>query len=150
MKNLQKLSENTSQLIRKKDYYETSIYEGELTTKCIIENTAKLKKSFPALSKEFFDVFADRIKENNFNDNRLKDAINFVIDTCVYPNPNIAQFISFDKNIKLYNYYDIIKMNDITGIAFKNYRPIKYGNFKKPLYASIQDIEKYKLKPFKK
>ena len=145
MKNLPKLFQNTLPLIRKNDYYEISIYEGELTTKCVIDNIAKLKMAFPALSKEFFDVFSSRIKEHGFCDNRLTDAINTVIDTCVYPIPTIAQFISFDKNIKLYNYHDMIKMNDQTGVAFKFYRPIRKKNNKKPLYASLEDIEQYNL-----
>jgi hypothetical protein len=142
---LQKLSENTLQLIKKDGCFEMSIYNDELTTKNIIKGTGKLKKSFPALTKEFFDVFADRIKDNKFTDNRLNDSINHVIDNCIYPTPSIAQFISFDKRIKLYTYHDIVKMQDQTQHAFKSYRPVKINGVNKPMYASINDIVQYNL-----
>lgn len=147
---MQKLSENISRLIKKDGYYEISIYDDELTTENIITGTIKLKKSFPALPKEFFDVFADRIKNNNFTDKRLNDSINHVIDNCIYPTPTIAQFISFDKRIKLYTYYDMIKMNDKTQGVFSQFRPIKVDGISKPMYASISDIELYNLEPYKK
>jgi len=147
---LQKLSQNTSPLTRKDSHYEVSIYEGELTTDCVINNIAKLKKAFPALPKEFYDVLADRIKEHNFNNQRLSDSIDSVIDNCVYPTPTIAQFIGYDEKINLYNYHDIIKMNDKTGIAFKCYRPIKYKDLSKPLYASVEDIERFNLEKWHK
>lgn len=122
-----------------------SIYNDELTTKNIINGTVKLKKSFPALPKEFFDVFADRIKDNKFTDKRLSDSINHVIDNCIYPTPSIAQFISFDMRIKLYTYHDMVRMQDQTQTAFKSYRPIKIQDINKPMYASITDIKRYKL-----
>jgi hypothetical protein len=144
-KNLQKLSESTLQLIRKDECFEMSIYNDTLTTQNIIKGTAKLKKSFPALTKEFFDVFADRIKENKFTDCRLNDSINHVIDNCIYPTPSIAQFISYDKRIKLYTYSDMVRMQEQTQNAFKSYRPVKIHNLNKPMYASILDIERYNL-----
>jgi len=122
-----------------------SIYNDELTTQNTINGTVKLKKSFPALTKEFFDMFADRIKDNKFTDQRLNDSINYVIDNCIYPTPSIAQFISFDKRIKLYTYHDMVRMNDQTQVAFKSYRPVKIYGINKPMYANINDIEVYKL-----
>jgi hypothetical protein len=122
-----------------------SIYNDELTTQNIIEGTVKLKKSFPSLTKEFFDVFADRIKDNKFTDKRLNDSINYVIDNCIYPTPSIAQFISYDKRIKLYTYHDIVRMQDQTQHAFKSYRPVKIHGVNKPMYASINDIAQYNL-----
>lgn len=137
--------QNTLPLIRKDSFYEISVYNGELTTDCVINNIAKLKKSFPTLPKEFYDVLSERIKENKFSNKRLSESIDNVIDNCVYPTPTIAQFISFDKKMKLYSYHDILRMNDQTGIAFKCYRPVKINNLSKPLYASVEDIEKYNL-----
>lgn len=133
------------QLIKKDDCFEMSIYTDELTTQNIINGTIKLKKSFPALTKEFFDMFSDRIKDNKFTDKRLNDSINHVIDNCIYPAPSIAQFISYDKRIKLYTYHDMVRMNDQTQVAFKSYRPCKIHGINKPMYASINNIGMYKL-----
>ena len=100
---------NTS-LTRKDNNYEMSIYRGELTKICLGESIMKLKQTFPSLPNDFYDVFSDRITDNKFNNDRLKASINHVIDNCVYPVPTIAQFISFDKHIKLYTYQDMMKM----------------------------------------
>jgi len=55
----------------------------------------KIKKAFPSLSGDFYDILCERIKENNFSDKELINAINHVIDTCIYPVPTIANFILF-------------------------------------------------------
>ena len=71
---------------------------------------------------EFFDIFIDRIKANNFTDQRLKDAVNYVIDNCVYPTPSIAQFVSFDKKTKLYTYDQLIDFIDKYGGKMSDYQ----------------------------
>lgn len=55
----------------------------------------KIKKSFPSLEAEFYDILCDRLKENEVTDNELTEAVNHVIDTCIYPTPTIAQFITY-------------------------------------------------------
>jgi len=150
MNNLQKLSQNTLPLIQNDNYYEISIYNDSLSTKFIIESTIKLKKAFPALTKDFFDIFSDRIKENNYTDKRLEDSINYVIDNCVYPTPTIAQFISFDKKVKLFKYEEIVKMLNDNSNVFKSYKSVKIGNLSKPLYAHVTDIEQYGLELWNK
>lgn len=122
-----------------------SVYRDDLTTECIIEGTIKLKKSFPALGKDFFDVFSERIKNNDFTDKRLVDAINNVIDNCIYPTPTIAQFISFNNNVKLYTYDQVCVINDDSHNAFEKYKPIVIENEKRRMYAHISDIEAYEL-----
>jgi hypothetical protein len=76
-----------------------SIYKGNLTDKGIIEGVAVIKKAFPALPLDFYDVLIDRLRVNEFSDNRFRDAVVYVIDVCVYPTPTIANFISYDKRI---------------------------------------------------
>lgn len=133
-------------LIRKEDCFETTIYTGDLTKECIARESVNLMTAFPALDKGFFSVFSDRIKANNYTDERLHDAIAHVIDNCIYPTPTIAQFISFDKRINLYTYKDMLKLNDqMNGIAFKEYRPVKYSDNPRAMYASINDIKQYGL-----
>jgi len=86
---------------------ELSLYSGELTAQQVVKSIAMLKKSFPALPEGFYEVLSNRIKDNNFCDDRLRDAVKHVIDTCVYPTPTIANFISFDRKVKLYTYKEV-------------------------------------------
>ena len=123
-----------------------SIYHGELTTQCVIKQVKKVKSAFPALPDGFYKVLTDRIKELNFSDDRLIDAVNNMIDTCVYPTPTIANLISWDKRIKLYNYQQIIELvNQYGASVWDNYKAVKISGVTSRVYASMVDIEKYGL-----
>lgn len=96
-----------------------SLYEGEITGPVISQNMAKIKGAFPTLPREFFTLLSNRIKENGFCDERLNDAVCHVIDNCIYPQPTIAQFISFDKKIRLFNYNEMLeKVNEFGSSAW--------------------------------
>lgn len=97
------------------DHYELSLYNDPLTTKGIVDNIRRIKSAFPDLPAEFYDVFTDMIQQDKFTDARLKDAVNHVIRTCIYPRPTIAQFISYDKRKKVFNYLDMCKKVDEYG-----------------------------------
>jgi hypothetical protein len=127
---------------------EISIYQGELTPIHVLKEIARTKISFPSLPDSFFDILRDRIEDNNFTDQRLTDAVNNVIDNCVYPIPTIANFITFDRRIKLYTYSQYCKLAD-EGDG-KNYLPVKVGNNTKPVWAHINDINEYKLEKWEK
>lgn len=92
-----------------------SLYSGGLTVPIISSSMAKIKASFPALPVEFFTVLSNRIKENGFSDARLNDAVAHVIDNCIYPTPTIAQFISFDKKVRLLTYHQMLDLCDKYG-----------------------------------
>lgn len=95
-----------------------SLYNGELTPKVVTESMAEIKAAFPALPAEFFTILSRRIKDNGFSDDRIRDAVRHVIDNCIYPSPTIAQFISFDKNVRLYTYFEMVEMvNNANGDA---------------------------------
>jgi hypothetical protein len=129
---------------------EISVYSGPLTTESIIKEEAKIKKAFPSLPIDFFDVFTDRIRENGFTDTRLKDAVNFVIDNCVYPTPTIAQFISYDKKFKCWSYEEMMKKWDEFGPELANsYKPIQFPDREKPVWVHVDDIKKYNLESSK-
>lgn len=122
-----------------------SIYKGELTNEVIAASAMKIKAAFPALPIPFYDVFADRIKENNFCDEKLKASTNHVIDNCIYPSPTVAQFLSYDKRIKLYSYDDMLKMAETNIKAFEQYKAVRVGEATKPMFALIADIDNYNL-----
>lgn len=85
-----------------------SHYSGPLTTPVLVEQVARIKATFPALPAQFYAIFANRVKEISFGNTRLIDAVNHVIDNCVYPSPTIAQFLSFDKKIRLFTYPEML------------------------------------------
>jgi len=128
MKNLENsLQENLQQTNQFSiSIYDGKIYDGKLTTECIINEVKKLKNAFPSLPKGFYDVLTDRIKELGFSDARLTDAVNNMIDTCIYPQPTIANLISWDKRIKLYNYQQIVELVNQYGVSvWDHYKAVK-------------------------
>ena len=144
MKQLQGSSLKSLDLILDKD--EISLYKGSLSIPCIIKNTTRIKSSFPALPEGFYEIFSERIKDCEFTDERLNDAVNNVIDTCVYPTPTIAQFISWDKRIKIYKYPEIVKMlEDGDPNAFSRYKRIELEGLPEAVWIHVNDIAKYKL-----
>ena len=50
------------------------------------------------------------MKEKGFSDEKLKDAVNHVIDNCRYPVPTIAEFLSFDKVVKIFTYQEAAEL----------------------------------------
>jgi hypothetical protein len=104
----------------------------------------KIKKAFPSLPEGFYEVFSNRLKENGFNDDRLRDAVNHVIDTCPYPTPTIANFISFDQKIEINTYEAMLKKcNELGGNFWSNYTPIKFPDREKPVWIRNDDVKKY-------
>ena len=87
--------------------YSISVYGGVLDPKTVAREVAKIKVAFPALPKDFYTLLIDRLKEKGFTDQRLRDAVNNVIDTCQYPTPTLANFLSFDKRVKLITYQEL-------------------------------------------
>ncbi len=125
---------------------EISIYKGELSTKCVISNIAKLKKAFPTLPAGFYDVFSDRLIANGFCDTRLNDAVSDVIDNCIYPTPTIGTFISFDRKFKVYHYHDMIKMSDEIGSEIWNsYKPVAFPERETTVWVHVDYIKRYNL-----
>ena len=144
MKQLRESSPRNSELMLQNN--ELSIYKGTLSTPCVIKNITRIKNAFPSLPEGFYEIFSDRLINDGFNDERLTDAVNYVIDTCIYPTPTIAQFISFDKRIKIYRYLEIVKMiedGDLT--AFDRFKRISLPELPEAVWIHINDIAKYNI-----
>ena len=145
MKQLRESSPRTLELMPQNN--ELSIYKGTLSTLCVIKNVTRIKNAFPSLPAGFYEVFSQRIIEDGFNDARLENAVNYVIDTCVYPTPTIAQFISFDKRIKVYRYFEIVKMVEDGDLkAFDKYQRVSLPELPEAVWIHINDIAKYNIK----
>lgn len=122
--------------------FEISVYSGTLTPEVLVKRFNELQEAFPNLSAGFITVLSNRIKELNFDDARLTDAINHLIDTCQYPNHiTPAHILAFDKKVKFYTYSQILEIQNKTGRAFDDYGKIKRGN--RMFWVSLADIEQY-------
>lgn len=123
--------------------YELSVYRGELTQKELARNAAKVKAAFPALPPEFFQILIERFKAKGFCDTRMIDAVNNVIDNCPYPTPTLANFLSYDKNVKLYTYQQFISLVTEHKASFEMYTKVKCSGI--ILYVSKADKQRFNI-----
>lgn len=95
--------ENSSSVEQQKN--EVSIYgQGKVTANCLAHNIVKLKRAFPKLGEGWYLMLEEMIDEENFTDRRFDDAVKNLIKTCLYPEPTIANVLSFDRLSKLWTY----------------------------------------------
>lgn len=124
-----------------------SVYRGELSTRTVIECGKKIKQAFPSLPPGFYDVLSQRISHHKFSDERLRDAVNHVIDNCIYPTPTIAQFVGFDKRVRVLKYEEYLaKIGEYGSWVGKDYAPIKFHDQERPVWIHVNDIKKYNIK----
>lgn len=86
----------------------------------------------------FTDLLTESLKRNGFTDQRFTDAVNYVIDNCRYPKPSIADFVSYDKNVKVFTWRDIVH----NSFDFSKFVKIRISEDQsKPLYIRQEDFE---------
>lgn len=104
--------------------------------------------AFPELPNEFYDILSERIVDAGFSDERLIDGINNVIDTCMYPRPTIAQFISWDKKVPMFTYDQMLKKSDEAGIGIKFWDYYKSFMLKEKavrVWIHVNDVKQYNI-----
>lgn len=70
----------------------------------------------------WYEVLNEMIDVEGFTDKRLIDATTNLIKTCQYPEPTIANILSFDKTQKLYTYEQLQWMSkDMSRETAKNF-----------------------------
>lgn len=121
-----------------------SVYRDSFSVSNAIDQFKKLKQAFPQLPAGFYELLIERIKENGFTDQRLKDAINYLVDNFNYPVPTIANVVGFDKRVKLLTYGQLIEVHDRTGRAFEDYCSIKKNG--KYFWISKSEKEMFNIK----
>lgn len=104
-----------------KDEYSVSAYKGTLEPTVLGQNMNKLKVSFPKMSSEFFNVLAERIVANGFTNERLKDAVNHVLDNFQYKELTISDIVKFDKRVKLYTYNEVCVLVTKNQASFEDF-----------------------------
>jgi hypothetical protein len=121
---------------------EISTYMGDvLQPKTVIEEVSKISVAFPTLSPQFIDILIQRAIEKGFTSKRLRDSVNHVIDNCQYPNPTLANFLSFDKRIKVLTYNELSELVCSHRAEFGDYHRYSINN--KALYIRKVDKELY-------
>lgn len=124
-----------------------SAYGDQLTKEGILKYTKMIRDAFPDLPPGFYDVLAERIKEKGFTDRRLADAVSHVVDTCIYPRPTIANFIGYDRQIRIYTYQEMLARGPE---AWSTHRPLQLPDQEKLLWVHTDDIKKFNLKQYEK
>ena len=123
-------------------------YNGSLTNICVARSIKKIMGAFPELPNEFYDILSERIVDAGFSDERLIDGINNVIDTCMYPRPTIAQFISWDKKVPMFTYDQMLKKSDEAGIGIKFWDYYKSFMLKEKavrVWIHVNDVKQYNI-----
>lgn len=126
---------------------EISVYnDAPLEARTLVANVDKIKKTFPNLPAGFYEILSSRLKFHQFTNRRFIDSVNNVIDHCRFQTPTVAEFVSWDRKIKLYDYKEVLQMNDrdYKGVAFKYFKRIK-SSCKKQMYAHVDDIRDHGL-----
>lgn len=90
---------------------EISVFTDDFATSNeVMTAIARLKACFPKMQPEFFNILAERILDTGFTGERLKSAVNSVIDGFKYKDLNVSDIIQFDKRVKLYTYNEVCNL----------------------------------------
>lgn len=123
--------------------YSLTAYQGELSQETVVKSVARVKAAFPSLTPEFFKMLIERVRDKGFTDQRIIDSVNNVIDNCQYPTPTLANFLSFDKRIKLLSYNELCNIAASQMASFSDYSRIMING--KNFWVSNAEKEQYNL-----
>lgn len=137
------LQKSSQALSKTNDEYSITTYTGELTQENVVRNFARIKACFPAISPEFYKVLMERIKEKGFSDDRLSDSVNNLIDNFQYPNPTLANILSFDRKVKVLDYNQVCALIGKQEASFDNFSKIFIRE--KMFYVRTSDKEIYNI-----
>lgn len=87
----------------------------------------------------------ERLIAKGFTNKRVTDAVNYVIDTCKYPTPTVADFVGYDKKVKLYTYNEACNELGIGLQLDREFAPVKVNGLEKPLWVRKVDKKNYNL-----
>lgn len=111
--NLQPLQKNS----------ELSLYtDDKLDQMTFAHGMKRIKQAFPKLPADWYDLLKERCKEKNFTKQQFYDAVNNLVDTCVYPEPTIAQILNWNQTVESFTYQEIL---DFT----KTFSPRERNNY---------------------
>lgn len=100
----------------------------------------RLRTAFPKMAPEFFNLLSERVTAKKFTAERLKDAVNHLIDTFSYRELNVSDVIKFDKRCRLYTYNEVCSMVSKGQAQFADFKVIEIDG--KPFRVKITDAAK--------
>lgn len=130
---------------------EISIYKsGKVSAETFAYGSKKIQDAFPKLHAGWFKILDQMIDEEKFSEERFRDAVNFLIKNCIYPEPTIANIISFDKTVKVFTiselkekFKDSYYMGATYDPIFTEYERIDF--YGQERFAKKEDVMKYNL-----
>lgn len=121
----------------------------------VIRETEKILVAFPKIEPQMILLLRDRFKANGFDDKRMTDSINHVIDTysCWDKLPAIADFVSFDIKVKIYTYWELREKYKDRYYPGATYDPIvaEYERIDfrgRECWAKKEDVKQFNLQRF--
>lgn len=124
-----------------------SVYKDTLLTQDVwAEQIKRLKQAFPRLTVEWFDILTEELRDMGFTNQRLKDAVKNLIRTCQYPEPTVAQVLSYDRQVQTITYYELKKLAEIDREAWDSYIAVDAHGVCR--FARKSEAEAYGLKPW--
>lgn len=80
----------------------------------------------------FFALLVERLRDNKFTGNRLRDAVNHIIDNCRYKQISIADVVNFDRAARLYTRTDYnaaksSELDDFAPMYDDKLQPVRIG-----------------------
>lgn len=73
------------------------------------------------MQETFFSLLAERVAMNNFSNERLCDAVNYILDNFQYKQLTISDIIRFDRRVKLYTYNEVVNMVTTYKASFNDF-----------------------------
>lgn len=73
------------------------------------------------MEKTFFDILTERLIDNGFSAERLKDSVNNILDNFSYKEFTIADIVRFDKRVKLYNHAEVCSLVTAGKASFEDF-----------------------------
>lgn len=111
---------------------EISVFSGQIATEDEMKSEVKkLMAAFPEIKTDFLIVLFDRMIDKKFTKERVREAINHVIDTNPYQRPSIADIVSFDRKIKVYTYSEVSAKCKPGYLAFDHFKKIEVNGLKR-------------------
>lgn len=127
-----------------------SVYErGQITQKNAIAVTESLLIAFPKVTPAFLKLLRQRLRENDFTDEKMIDAVNHVIDTYTGFDkvPSIGDIISYDRRVECLSQMEMLEKRNKLGVSVsEDYVCVDLSGM--PYYVKKKDFDKYKFKKF--
>lgn len=128
---------------------EISIYRpGKVSAESFAHGSKKIQDAFPKLHSGWFKILDQMLDEEKFSEEKFRDAVNCLIKYCVYPEPTIANILSFDKTIKVFTYQELQFRHRESYFMGATYDPIASEYSKIDYYGQIRYAKKEDVKKF--